>query len=152
MTGPEITPAGPRRKPNATAWKPGQSGNPAGKPKGTRHRATQLAAALLEGEIEGVVRKTIELALAGDVAALRLVLERILAPVRDRPATFALPAIEGTEDAVRASVALVAAVAGGQLTPSEAASVAAVLEAHRKALELNDIARRVAALEADRND
>jgi hypothetical protein len=43
---------------------------------GTRHKATQAALALLSGEMDGLTRKAVELALAGDVAALRLCLGR----------------------------------------------------------------------------
>jgi hypothetical protein len=56
---------------------PGRSGNPAGRPKGVRHHITVLAEHLLEGEAEGLVRKAIELALGGDVTALRMCLDRI---------------------------------------------------------------------------
>ena len=48
-------------------------GNP-GKPKGTRHKATQAALTLLDGEAEGLTRKAVELALGGDTTALRLCL------------------------------------------------------------------------------
>jgi hypothetical protein len=57
-------------------FKKGRSGNPAGKPKGARHRATVAAEALLDGEAEGLTRKAIEMALAGDGTALRLCLDR----------------------------------------------------------------------------
>src|SRR5687768_6523834 len=52
-------------------------GNP-GRPKGCRNRATLAALALLEGEAEALARKAVELALAGDTVALRLVLDRLL--------------------------------------------------------------------------
>ena len=47
-------------------FKPGQSGNPAGKPKGARNRSTIAAELLLEGEARALTRKAIELGLAGD--------------------------------------------------------------------------------------
>jgi len=59
-------------------FKKGVSGNPAGKPRGARHKTTQAALNLLEGESEAITRKAIELALGGDVTALRLCLERIV--------------------------------------------------------------------------
>ena len=40
----------------STKWKPGQSGNPAGKPKGTRHKATMLAERLLDGQAEELIQ------------------------------------------------------------------------------------------------
>jgi hypothetical protein len=64
-------------------WKPGQSGNPAGKPKGTLHHATRAVLAMMEGEAEAITRKAIDLALAGDSVALRLVMERLVSPVRE---------------------------------------------------------------------
>ena len=52
------------------------TGNP-GKPKGARHRATLAVAALLDGEAEALTRKAVDMALAGDRAAMRLCLERL---------------------------------------------------------------------------
>ena len=56
---------------------PETQGNPAGKPKGVRNRATLAAEALLDGEAEALTRKAVEMALAGDVMALKLCLERL---------------------------------------------------------------------------
>jgi Family of unknown function (DUF5681) len=65
---------------NQGRWEKGQSGNPRGKPRGARNRATLLAEALLDGEAEALTRKAIEKALEGDGMALRLCLERVLPP------------------------------------------------------------------------
>src|SRR3954469_24641742 len=70
-------------------FKKGQSGNPAGKPKGARHRTTMAVDALLEGEAETITRKAVELAKAGDTTAIRLCLDRLAPPRRDRPVPFA---------------------------------------------------------------
>jgi hypothetical protein len=56
----------------------GVSGNPTGRPKGTRNRATRLAESLLDGEARALARKAVELALGGDVTALKLCLERLI--------------------------------------------------------------------------
>jgi hypothetical protein len=66
---------------NQGRWEKGQSGNPRGKPRGARNRATLLAEALLDGEAEALTRKAIEKALEGDGMALRLCLERVLPPI-----------------------------------------------------------------------
>ena len=66
--------------PKQHGFKPGQSGNPAGRPKGARHRTTMAIEALLEGEGEAITRKAIEAAKAGDMVAIRLVLDRICPP------------------------------------------------------------------------
>ena len=130
-----------------TRFKPGQSGNPRGRPVGSRHKTTLAVDALLDGEAETITRKAVELAKAGDTVALRLCLDR-LAPVRkDRPVTFALPKIETTADLPKASAALLEAVASGELTPSEAAELGKLVEAHMKAIELTDVQTRLEALE-----
>ena len=130
-----------------TRFKPGQSGNPRGRPQGSRHKTTLAIDALLEGDAEKLTRKAVAMALAGDTVALRLCLDR-LAPVRkDRPVTFALPTINTTADLPRASAALLEAVASGELTPSEAAELGKLVEAHVKAIELTDVQARLEALE-----
>ncbi len=62
----------------------GQSGNLAGRPRGSRNRATQAMQQLLDGEARALTRKAVELALGGDTTALRMCLDRLLAPRRDR--------------------------------------------------------------------
>lgn len=114
-------------------FKPGQSGNPKGRPRGARNRATVAAEALLEGEAEALTRKAVELALAGDVTALRLCMERLVPPRKDRPVCLDLPPINGPEDAQKAVNAVLAAVAAGRLTPSEAAALCGLVEAARPA-------------------
>ena len=123
------------------------TGNPGRKP-GARHKATRAALSLLDGEAEALSRKAVELALGGDAAALRLCLERIAPPRKDVPVTFALPTISKAADAARTMGAVVAAVAAGDLTPSEGAAVAGLLETYRKTLETAELEERIAVLEA----
>jgi Family of unknown function (DUF5681) len=83
-------------------FKPRKSGNPAGKPKGSRNAATRAMEALLDGESGALTRKALELAKGGDLQALRLSLDRILSPRKDRPIEFAMPVITSVKDAPRA--------------------------------------------------
>lgn len=138
----------PPRKQRGRPWRPGQSGNPAGKPKGARHRATIAVEQLLDNEAEALTRKAIELALDGDVTALRLVLERLAPPRRERPVMVDLPEIASATDAVRALAALVAATAEGSLAPGEAAEFMRLVDGYLKELELTEFELRLAALEA----
>jgi Family of unknown function (DUF5681) len=128
-------------------FKPGQSGNPAGKPKGTRNATTVAMEALMDGESEALTRKAIELAKAGDMTAIRLCLERILPPRKDRPVTFTLPTITSAKDALSALSALLTAVSTGELTPSEAAEVGKLVDGYVKATEINELAERLERLE-----
>lgn len=125
----------------------GLSGNPAGRPKGTRNRATLLAELLLDDEAETIVRKVMEKAKQGDMVALRLCLDRLVPPRRDRPVHFEFPALNSAEDAGRAMAAITTAVARGELTPAEAAELTHVLQAYVQVLEISEIERRVQALE-----
>ena len=119
--------------------------------KGARHKVTLAIEAILEGEAEALTRKAVELAQAGDMTALRLCMDR-LAPVRlDRPVTFDLPKIETVADLPKATQAIMEAVAGGELTQSEAAELGKLVDAHAKAIEVTDLHRRLEALEGDRS-
>lgn len=131
----------------AGRFKPGCSGNPKGKRPGTRNAATMAAQKLLDGEAEALTRRAVEVALRGDTGALRLCIERILPARKDTPVEVDLPPIKGAQDAVKALSALLAAVGRGELTPSEAQSVAGLLESFRRALELGDLEERLTAIE-----
>jgi hypothetical protein len=125
-----------------------QRGNP-GRPKGARHKATVAALALLDGEAEALTRRAIELALQGDVTALRLTLERIVSPARDTPVAFPLPPMTSAAAASNAMAAVLEATATGDLTPGEGAAIAALVEQYRRTLELTELEARIAALEAN---
>lgn len=126
--------------------RPFERGN-RGRPKGARHRVTLAIEALLEGEHEKLTRKAIELAVAGDVPALRLCLERLAPPRKDAPVKFDLPAVVTAADAVSASAALLEAVATGEITPDEAGRIATLLTAHKALIETCDLEARLEALE-----
>jgi hypothetical protein len=130
-----------------TRGRPFQPGN-AGRPKGSRNKTTLALEALLDGDGEALIRKAVGMALAGDTTALRLCLDRIMPPRKDRHIQFALPKLETAADAVKASAALCEAVAHGDLTPSEAGELARLVEGYMKAVDLHDIQQRLDRLEA----
>jgi hypothetical protein len=142
MTNPENT-----GRDQAGRWRKGASGNHAGKPRGARHRATLAAETLLEGEVEALSRKAVDLALKGDVSALRLCLDRILPPRRDRPVCFELPRMTESKDAMSALAAIVAAVAAGELTPMEAAELSKVVDGYARTLQAVEFEERLSKLE-----
>jgi hypothetical protein len=125
----------------------GQSGNPAGRPAGARNRKTLAAALLLDGEAEALTRRAVELALAGDPTALRLCIERILPPCRERTIKFTLPPIESAEDIAPAMKAVAAALADGVISPGESEAVARMVDTFVRTIETSDFARRLAELE-----
>src|SRR3954470_16248950 len=128
-------------------FKAGMSGNPNGRPAGSRNKVSLVVDALLEGDAEKLTRKAIEMALSGDGTAMRLCFDRLSPPRRDRPILFALPKPETAADAKAAAAAIVQAVAEGDLTPSEAADMSKLLDNYTRVLEASDFASRLEALE-----
>jgi hypothetical protein len=124
----------------------GNNANPTGRPVGSKHKATLAIEALLEGEAEKLTRKAVELALAGDTTALRLCLERLAPPAKSRRVSIDLPKLEVPQDLIAALSKVIEAMGAGELAPDEAAIVCGVLEAKRKAIEMVEFERRLAAL------
>ena len=143
--------AGPRpansgRNPDGTFAK-GNSINLAGKPKGTRHRATVIAEQLIDAQGELLVTRALEMAVGGNEAAMRMCLDRLIAPRKERPVSFALPKIQTAADVVAATNAIAEAVASGELMPTEAASMSTLVGNAAKAIELHELEARIVRLE-----
>ena len=122
-------------------------GNP-GRPAGSRNAVTRAVEELLQGEAEGLTRKAVDMALEGDTTALRLCLERIAPTRKDAPVQFDLPDLDTAEDAMSAAKAVLRAVSTGEVTPVEGATVMGLVESFRRALETNELEKRITALEA----
>ncbi len=140
MTGRKVPPA---------AWKPGQSGNPRGRPKGALNKTTRAVLALMEGDAESITRVAIEAAKGGDLTAIRLVLDRIVPHARERPVE--LPSLPDTSSAAGVSAAqqrILEAVARGAITPGEASTLSNILEQRRRSIETAQLEARIAALES----
>ena len=125
----------------------GTSGNPSGRPPGSRNQTTLLMEALLEGEAEQLTRKVIELALAGDITALRLCLERLLPLRKDRPIHLPLPAIENVQQIALAMTKVSSAIGEGDITPAEGEMLSNIFVAHKDVLVTADHERRRNELE-----
>ena len=131
----------------AGGFQKGQSGNPHGRPMGSRNNATLACEALLEGQAEALTQKAVEMALAGDPVALRICLERICPVRKDRAVRFPLPPINSARDAANIAAAIAEAVAAGHVTPSEAAEIAKVVDVYVRAYQTADLSDRVACVE-----
>jgi hypothetical protein len=120
----------------------GESGNPAGRPRGSRNRTALLMENLLGYEAEAIGRKAVEMAIKGDMAAIRLCMDRLAPARKDEPVAFELPPLEKPADSVAAAATLVAAVAEGELTPSEAAQLAKVIKVYVRSMNALPVWRR----------
>ena len=131
------------RKAPAAAWKPGQSGNPKGRPAGTGEVA-KLRAAIAD-RVPELLSKLMAQALEGDTAAARLLLERAIAPLKaaEQPQALTLP--DGTlTDQGRA---VLASVASGELAPGQGAALLGAIGTLARVAEVDELAARVAVLE-----
>jgi hypothetical protein len=128
-------------------WAKGTSGNRSGRPPGSRNKATQALQEMLEGEAEQITRKAIELAKAGDLLAIRLCMERLLPPRKDRPVQIDLPPIE-TLGQVSAAMATVSrAIGEGQITPGEGETLINILAVQKDVIFNAELHQRVEKME-----
>jgi hypothetical protein len=125
----------------------GESGNPAGRPRGSRNRTTILMQDLLAGRAEAIGQKLVELAENVDIAAIRNCMDRLAPEGKDEPVDVGLPPIEKPADSVAAAQAIVAAVAAGDLTAAEAAGLAKVVDVYVRAVETKGFDERLTKLE-----
>jgi hypothetical protein len=125
----------------------GQSGNPKGKVKGTKNRATLAAEQLLQSDLDNICRKLTEEALTGNMQAIKLVLDRVLPPKRDRAIDIGLPKLQTADDAVTAMALIIDAVGSGNITPNEGEAISRVVDAFVRAIQAHDIEKRVSLLE-----
>ena len=125
-------------------WQSGQSGNPGGSKPGTG-KVEKLRAALAK-ELPEVLDALVTQAKAGDTSAIKLVLERTVPALRpvDAVAPLNLPVDGGLADQGRA---VLAALAAGHLPANQAAGILQGLGNLAKLVELDELEKRIAALE-----
>lgn len=137
----------PTKSPNGT-FKKGSSGNPAGRPAGSRNKSTLACEELLEGQAQKLTQKAVELALEGNIPVLRLCLERVIPVRKERCITLELQPIESAKDLPVQFQDIMLAIAKGKLTPSEGESMSNILTSHARLMEVVQLDQRVAELEA----
>ncbi|MFT4063364.1 DUF5681 domain-containing protein [Paraburkholderia sp.] len=125
-------------------FRKGESGNPAGKPKGARDKRTALRE-LLQPHAADLVKKAVELALAGDTTALRICIDRCIPAIKAKDQPISLSGLNGTPAEMGETV--LQAMAAGEITPDEAAAVMQVVTAQMRIVEVDDLVKRIEALE-----
>ena len=127
---------------------PGHTGNPKGRAPGSRNKATQAALALMEGQLEQITQTLVVAALGGDLTAIRLILERLVPPCKEKALPpISLPPVPDAQSLPKLTAAILGAVADGCITPGEGQALAALASTHAKNLELAELEQRIAALE-----
>lgn len=132
---------------NHALWKPGQSGNPKGRPRGALNPTTRLRKLI---DVEPILKKLQKAAEKGDVQAARTLLERALPVRRPTAEPVELPALESAGTLTEKGHAVLDAIAAGTLPPDLGAQLVTALGGLAKIVEIDELAARVAALEAER--
>lgn len=130
-----------------TTWKPGQSGNPKGRTPGSGEIG-KLRASIAE-HVPGIINAMVAKALDGDSGAARLLLERAIPPIKASDQAHPLNLPEGT--LTEQGRAVLSAVAAGQLPPAQGAQLVAAIGQLARVVEIDELERRIAALEGSRN-
>jgi Family of unknown function (DUF5681) len=125
-------------------FQPGQSGNPAGRPRGSRNKGTVIAEKLLDDGAGELTRAAIARAIDGDPAALRACMDRLLPPLRHRPLDFDLPPLVTLADAPPAINAIAQGLAHGELDREGAAVLLRAVREFTRALAAVERAKRAA--------
>jgi len=129
---------------------PGQSGNPKGRLPGTRSHISVILSKLIDADAKAILTAVLAAAAQGDMAAARMVLDRCLPALKDRPLSMTLPDTGTPAGIEAAACAVLAACARGDLLLSEGVVLSQLIEGRRKAAEtvrLDQLAELVAALE-----
>lgn len=130
-----------KRTPAGT-FAPGTSGNPRGRP--------QSASAALREQLavqgESVAAKVVELALQGDVAACRLVLERLAPPLKAQAAPVQVD-MPRPENVAEAAAAILKAAAAGEMPPDVAAQLVGAVGTLARVVETAEVRERLEAIE-----
>ena len=126
----------------------GQSGNPAGRPRGSRNRKMIVLQTMLDEDGEAILHQAMKMAKAGNTFALRLCMERLLPKRRHEPLQCELPPIRKAADAVTAMGGIADAVGAGDVAPAEAAALAKVVTGFVQALFTHGLDERLTKVEA----
>lgn len=126
-----------------TRFKPGQSGNPSGRAPGSGEVGRLRQAIALH--IPAIVEQLVLQAQGGDVGAARLLLERVLPPVKAVEQAQSIDLPEGT--LTEQGRAVLRSVAAGELAPGQGAQLLAAIGTLGKVVELDELVARITALE-----
>ncbi len=125
----------------------GQSGNPAGRPRGAFSATAILAEQMLTGDAEEIIRKTIDQAKEGNTTALRICWDRLAPLPKNEPALCDFPPLEKASDTGDFIAAVIAAVARGDLIPREGSEIAKLVDTYLRTVEATLVDARLTELE-----
>ncbi|MCD1609844.1 DUF5681 domain-containing protein [Stutzerimonas kunmingensis] len=124
---------------NSGRWKPGQSGNPGGRSGKTEKIRAQLATGAA-----AVAKVVLDQAKAGDMTACRLVLERLVPPVKpiSEPVEFRLD----ETDLPASARSILSAIASGQIAPDQGKALIDAVTSLSRVIEVAELEKQLAEL------
>jgi hypothetical protein len=126
-------------------FQPGRSGNPLGRPRGLPDKRNALRD-LITPHVPTLLKKAIAMAKGGDVNAMRLLLDRSVPPLKQQSQALPFELGDGKELA-ELGRAILKAVSQGNLTPDSGRELIDALSAQCKLIEVDEIMRRLEAME-----
>jgi hypothetical protein len=136
----------PRKYAMKTRGRPFQAGN-SGKPRGVRHRATQMIERILTEGAENVAQAAVTAAQNGDMTAARLVLDRVCPLRKGRPIMLSITAIDTPAEISAALSTITLAMCRAEISPEEAAVIAGVIKAKCELVSVVELEARIRELE-----
>ncbi len=127
-----------------TKFKPGKSGNPGGRPKGSKDKRTALRE-LLQPHAEALVKKAVAMAKQGDVSALKMCLDRLIPAYKPHDATVVLNEFGGS--LTEQGQLILTTMASGTISPENASNILHALAIQARIVEVNDLENRIKQLE-----
>lgn len=121
----------------------GQSGNPSGKPVGSKDKRTALRE-LLNPHAPALVEKAVQKALEGDTSALKLCLDRCIAPLRS---TTGSVAIESGGSLPERGQKTLDAIYTGEIDALTGSALLGALADQAKLVEMTEFEERLRKLE-----
>ena len=134
-----------------TKFKPGQSGNPKGRPKGAKNRYTEIRQTLIN-DLPELLEATKEAALSGDMTAMRLLLERTIPPQKATAPTVDVFELVQAQTMTAKAQALLSAIGEGSLPPDIGANLLTALGQMAKLIEIDELTHRIKLLEDIENE
>lgn len=133
-------------------FKAGVSGNPSGRPVGSKSKVSQLVNNMIAERAEDVTEVLVQNALDGDSGCLKLIIERLAPAPKDGHINIELPNIEQSGDLSKAIAMVISSVGKGDITPHEGQSLVKMFEGWKSAYSLEEIETRINQLEEKQNE
>ena len=140
------------KKPRGKPFAKGVSGNPAGRPQGSRNRSTALRDLISDDQSEAILNTMIKAAMDGNLTAARYLLDRVAPASHSQSIMIDLPPIETVEAGAKAIDATLKAVGQGDITLNEAKEIIELIKDRIKLIETVGFEQRLLKVEQEIRD